>query len=85
MLVIHTNKMARLRKAQPASATRTSWKNLREESRKIDRGESNYLAIVSVMMLREGWDVQNVTCIVGLRPYKAKSQILARAELWAVA
>ena len=27
-------------------------------------------------MLREGWDVQNVTVVVGLRPYKAKANIL---------
>jgi hypothetical protein len=24
-------------------------------------------------MLREGWDVQNVTVVVGLRPYTAKA------------
>jgi len=29
-----------------------------------------------VLMLREGWDVQNVTVIVGLRPYTAKANIL---------
>jgi type III restriction enzyme len=33
-------------------------------------------AIVSVLMLREGWDVQNVTVVVGLRPYTAKANIL---------
>jgi type III restriction enzyme len=27
-------------------------------------------------MLREGWDVQSVTVIVGLRPYSAKANIL---------
>jgi type III restriction enzyme len=27
-------------------------------------------------MLREGWDVQNVTVVVGLRPYAAKANIL---------
>jgi type III restriction enzyme len=27
-------------------------------------------------MLRERWDVQNVTVVVGLRPYKAKANIL---------
>ncbi len=27
-------------------------------------------------MLREGWDVQNVTVVVGLRPYSAKANIL---------
>jgi type III restriction enzyme len=27
-------------------------------------------------MLREGWDVQSVTVIVGLRPYTSKANIL---------
>ncbi len=27
-------------------------------------------------MLREGWDVQNVTVVVGLRPYSSKANIL---------
>ena len=42
----------------------------------MDEGESPVNAIVSVLMLREGWDVQNVTVIVGLRPYTAKANIL---------
>jgi type III restriction enzyme len=29
-----------------------------------------------VLMLREGWDVQNVTVVVGLRPYTARANIL---------
>jgi type III restriction enzyme len=29
-----------------------------------------------VLMLREGWDVQNVTVVVGLRPYTAQANIL---------
>ena len=41
-----------------------------------DRTESPINAIVSVLMLREGWDVQNVTVVVGLRPYTAKAKIL---------
>ena len=32
-------------------------------------------------MLREGWDVQNVTVIVGLRPYSAKANILPEQTL----
>ncbi|MGB8899397.1 MAG: hypothetical protein WCC90_09340 [Methylocella sp.] len=28
------------------------------------------------MMLREGWDVQSVTVIVGLRPYTSQANIL---------
>ena len=33
------------------------------------------------MMLREGWDVQNVVTIVGLRPYTAESKILPEQTL----
>ena len=41
----------------------------------------NYKAIVSVMVLREGWDVQNVVSIVGLRPFQAASKILPEQTL----
>jgi type III restriction enzyme len=44
--------------------------------REVDREDSPINAIVSVLMLREGWDVQNVTVVVGLRPYTAKARIL---------
>ena len=40
---------------------------LRELSNKIDDVDNPYKAIVSVLMLKEGWDVRNVTTIVGLR------------------
>jgi type III restriction enzyme len=48
----------------------------RKAAREVDRDESPVNAIVSVLMLREGWDVQNVTVVVGLRPFSAKSNIL---------
>jgi len=44
-------------------------------------GIAPYKAIVSVMMLTEGWDVRNVTTIVGLRAYSAKSNILPEQTL----
>jgi type III restriction enzyme len=44
--------------------------------REVDSIESPINAIVSVLMLREGWDVRNVTVVVGLRPYTAKANIL---------
>jgi type III restriction enzyme len=34
-----------------------------------------------VLVLKEGWDVRNVTTIVGLRPYSAKSNILPEQTL----
>src|SRR5581483_7883646 len=42
----------------------------------VDLPQSPINAIVSVLMLREGWDVKNVTVVVGLRPYTAKANIL---------
>lgn len=48
----------------------------REIARNADRADVPANAIVSVLMLREGWDVQNVTVIVGLRPYTSKAKIL---------
>jgi type III restriction enzyme len=48
----------------------------REIAKQIDDPESPVNCIVSVLMLREGWDVQSVTVIVGLRPYTAKANIL---------
>ncbi len=48
----------------------------REAAREVDEDDSPINAIVSVLMLREGWDVQNVTVVVGLRPYTAKANIL---------
>lgn len=54
---------------------------LREMSRDLDKPNSPYRCVVSVMMLREGWDVRNVTVIVPLRPYSAKSGILPEQTL----
>ena len=54
---------------------------LRKQSNEIDTWNSPYKAIVSVLMLKEGWDVRNVTVIVGLRAYAAKSNILPEQTL----
>ncbi|MGH9699058.1 MAG: DEAD/DEAH box helicase family protein [Candidatus Acidiferrales bacterium] len=48
----------------------------RKAVREVDDESSPINCIVSVLMLREGWDVQNVTVVVGLRPYSAKANIL---------
>lgn len=48
----------------------------REAVRNVDSDTNPIHAIVSVLMLREGWDVQNVTVVVGLRPFTAKANIL---------
>ena len=48
----------------------------RKAAKEVDEGSSPINAIVSVLMLRKGWDVQNVTVIIGLRPYSAEANIL---------
>ena len=56
-------------------------RELRAIANKIDSAESPYKAIVSVLMLKEGWDVKNVTTIVGLRAYTSRSNILPEQTL----
>lgn len=67
-LIIHTNKTGEITKADLDKA--------RKAAREVDLDTNPINAIVSVLMLREGWDVQNVTVVVGLRPYTAKANIL---------
>jgi type III restriction enzyme len=54
---------------------------LRKQAREIDSLDNKYLAVVSVLMLKEGWDVRNVTTIVGLRPFSATANILPEQAL----
>ena len=56
-------------------------KALRKLSRELDHNSSPYNCIVSVLMLREGWDVRNVTTVVPLRPYSSKAAILPEQTL----
>ena len=56
-------------------------KALRQLSRELDDDTSPYQCIVSVLMLREGWDVRNVTTVVPLRPYSSKADILPEQTL----
>ncbi len=56
-------------------------RELRKLSRELDDNTSPYRCIVSVLMLREGWDVRNVTTIIPLRPLSAKSRILPEQTL----
>ena len=68
-LVIHTDTAGVI--------TKKDLERAREAARSIDTNE--YQAIVSVMMLKEGWDVKNVCVIVPLRSYD--SPILAEQTL----
>jgi len=67
VLVIHTDAAGEITKKDLDAA--------REAARDIDKSESKVKAIVSVLMLREGWDVRSVTVVLGLRAYE--SEILA--------
>jgi len=68
LLVIHTDRAGEVSKRDLDKA--------RQVAREVDLETSPVNAIVSVLMLREGWDVQNVTVVVGLRPYTSKANIL---------
>ncbi|CAN5733913.1 DEAD/DEAH box helicase family protein [soil metagenome] len=80
VLVIHTNKSGDISEAR-SRKKQDELDVLREQANTIDSIDSPYKAIVSVMMLKEGWDVKNVTTIVGLRAYSAKSNILPEQTL----
>jgi type III restriction enzyme len=80
VLVIHTKKNGDISEAASGKA-KEELDRLRSLANVIDRAESPYKAIVSVLMLKEGWDVRNVTTIVGLRSYSAKSNILPEQTL----
>ena len=57
------------------------WQKIREDINRVDSSDSPYTAIVSVMMLKEGWDVRNVKVIVPLRPCDSRQlteQLLGR-------
>lgn len=49
---------------------------LRRQSRLIDEQNSPVRVVVSVLILREGWDVRNISVVLGLRPANAKNEIL---------
>ncbi len=76
VLTIHTNRTGDIKESAASKKDKEELEKLRKAADEIDGDSSPYKAVVSVLMLREGWDVKNVTVIVGLRPYKAKAKIL---------
>jgi type III restriction enzyme len=90
---LHTNLKGKLKKIGKGANARYEFvenekeisdedlKALRKLSRDLDKNSSPYRCIVSVLMLREGWDVRNVTTIVPLRPYSSKADILPEQTL----
>lgn len=80
VLTIHTKNNGEISEASTRRA-KEELEFLRKQANKIDDPTSPYKAVVSVLMLKEGWDVRNVTTIVGLRLYRAKSNILPEQTL----
>lgn len=80
VLIIHTKNNGEISEAA-SGKNKEELELLRAQANRIDTWDSPYKAIVSVLMLKEGWDVRNVTTIVGLRAYAAKSNILPEQTL----
>ena len=80
VLTIHTNRSGEISETV-SGKNKEELDILRKQANEIDSWESPFKVIISVMMLKEGWDVKNVTTIVGLRPYAADSKILPEQTL----
>ena len=80
VLVIHTKNNGDISESA-SGKDKDELDKLRKQANEIDGMDSPYKAIISVMMLKEGWDVKNVTTIVGLRAYSATSNILPEQTL----
>ena len=78
VLSIHTDKKGEITESK---GNKNELDDLRKAANKLDDPGSPYKAIVSVMMLKEGWDVKNVTTIVGLRAFGSEDSILAEQTL----
>lgn len=78
VLVIHTYKR-KTKKHEVGDIKEDELNEMRKAAKNIDK--NRYEIIVSVLMLKEGWDVKNVCTIVPLRPYGSnllKFQTLGR-------
>ena len=80
VLVIHTKENGELSEAG-GNKNEEELAKLRKAANEIDHLDNPYKAIVSVLVLKEGWDVRSVTTIVGLRAYTSKSNILPEQTL----
>lgn len=80
VLVIHTKNNGEISESA-SGKKKEALEKLRKQANNIDHWDNPFKAIVSVLMLKEGWDVKNVTTIVGLRAYSAKSNILPEQTL----
>jgi type III restriction enzyme len=80
VLVIHTKNNGEISEAA-SGKNKEELERLRKAANDIDNPASPYKAIVSVLMLKEGWDVRNVTVIAGLRAYSSQANILPEQTL----
>ena len=80
VLAIHTKRNGEISEST-SGKNKEDLDKLRGQANSIDGLDSPYKAIISVMVLKEGWDVRNVTTIVGLRAYSAPSNILPEQTL----
>ena len=80
VLVIHTKNNGDISESRSGKG-KEELDELRKQANAIDGLDSPYKAIISVMVLKEGWDVRNVVTIVGLRPYGSESKILPEQTL----
>jgi type III restriction enzyme len=80
VLTIHTNKSGDISESVTGK-NKEELDILRKQANNIDSWESPFKVIISVMMLKEGWDVKNVTTIVGLKPFTAENKILPEQAL----
>jgi len=80
ILVIHTKNNGEISESATGK-DKAELDLLRKQANEIDSIESPFKVIVSVLVLKEGWDVRNVTTIVGLRAYAAQSNILPEQTL----
>ena len=80
VLTIHTKKNGDLKDGTSKKA-KEELNLLRKAANEIDSLDNPYKVIVSVLVLKEGWDVRNVTTIVGLRSFSSKSKILPEQTL----
>ena len=80
VLVIHTKNNGEISESS-SGKNKEELDQLRKDANEVDLDTNRYKAIVSVLVLKEGWDVKNVTTIVGLRAYSSKSNILPEQTL----
>jgi len=80
VLVIHTKNNGEISESS-SGKNKEELERLRKAANEVDLPDNRYKAIVSVLVLKEGWDVKNVTTIVGLRAFSSKSNILPEQTL----